>query len=82
MRYLRLDERLQLDGDTLLDMNAHAVTTLAQPAALLHRRSLRVAFGDRALRDEDENDASRASSSVDSTREWLPEHSRASAEKV
>jgi hypothetical protein len=81
MRYLRLDERLQLDGDTLLAMYAHAVTAIAQPAALLHRRSLRDAIVDRAVRDRNESDASRSLSSVDSARGWLPERLRAKCRK-
>jgi hypothetical protein len=56
MRYLRFDERLQLDGDTLLAMYAHAVTAIAQPAGLLRRRSLRDAFDDRSPRGRNENE--------------------------
>jgi hypothetical protein len=56
MRYLRLDERLQLDGDTLLAMHRRAVIAIAQPADLLRRRSLRDAIDDPSLRDRNENE--------------------------
>jgi hypothetical protein len=67
MRYVRLDKRLQLDGDALLAMHTLALTAIEQTACLSLASLLRDAFGDRPARDEGENNSLRASSPVDST---------------
>jgi hypothetical protein len=67
MRYVRLDERLQLDGDALFAMHSLAVTAIEEPACLARAASQREPISDRCVRDEDEINSLRASSSVDST---------------
>ena len=52
MRYLRFDERMQLDGETILAMHRRPVTAIAQPESLLCRRGLRDAIGERTLATE------------------------------
>ena len=71
MRYLRLDERLQLKGDTLLAMCTHAVTAIAQSECLPRRSLLRDAIGDRIVCAQNENDAPNSLSLIDFVREWL-----------
>jgi hypothetical protein len=66
MRYVRLDERLQLDGDTFSAMNSRAITAIDKPASLSCAPSLRDAISDRRVRGEDANNTLHASSSIDS----------------
>ena len=54
MRYVRLDEWLQLDGDALLAMHTLALTAIEQTACLALASMLRNAIGDRPARDKDE----------------------------
>ena len=67
MRYVRFDERLQLDGDAFFAMHLLADTALEGTACLSRAASLRETIGDRCARDEDEIDSTHASSPDDST---------------
>ena len=67
MRYVRFDERLQLDVDALFAMHSLAATALEETACHSRAASQRVSFGDRCARDKDEIDSTHASSSDDST---------------
>ena len=66
MRYVRLDERLQLDGDALIAMHLLAATALEETACLSRAASQRETNSDRCARDEGEISSLGASSSVDS----------------
>jgi hypothetical protein len=66
MRYVRFDERLQLDGDALFTMHPLAVTAIEDPECFSRAASLRATISDRCTRDADEINSPRASSSVDS----------------
>jgi hypothetical protein len=69
MRYLRLDERLQLSGEMLLVMHSRAATAIEGLASLSREPSQHDAISDRHARDEDEIDALFSSSRVVSTLE-------------
>lgn len=65
MRYVRLDERLQLDGDAFFAMHSLAAIPLKETARLLRAASRRETIGDRCARDEHEIDSTHASSPDD-----------------
>lgn len=67
MRYVRLDERLQLDGDALFAMHSLAAIPLEETACLSRATALRETIGDRCARDKDEIDSLHASPTDDST---------------
>jgi hypothetical protein len=67
MRYVRFDERLQLDGEALFAMHSLAIIAIEETACLSRAASQREAIGDRCARDDDEINSLRASSSVDFT---------------
>jgi len=67
MRYVRFDERLQLEGDALFAMHSLAAIPLEETACRSRAASQRETIGDQCARDEGEIDLLRASSSVDST---------------
>ena len=67
MRYVRFDERLQLDGDALFAMHSLADTALEETACHSRAASQRETIGDQCARDEDEIDSTHASSPDDST---------------
>jgi hypothetical protein len=66
MRYVRLDERLQLDVDAFFAMHSLADTAIEMAACLSRTASRCETIGDRCARDKDEINSLRASSSVDS----------------
>jgi hypothetical protein len=67
MRYVRRDERLQLDVRVLLAMDSLADTPVEMTSCRSRAASWREAIDDRCVRDEGEINSLRASSSVDST---------------
>jgi hypothetical protein len=66
MRYVRFDERLQLDVDALFAMHSLPGTAIETAACLSRAASRRETISDRCARDEDEINSLRTSSSVDS----------------
>ena len=56
MRYVRFDERLQLDEDALFAMHSLAATALEETACHSRAASQRETIGDECVRDEDEID--------------------------
>lgn len=67
MRYVRLDERLQLDMDALFAMHSLAHTAIETNSCLSPAALPREAINDRCARDKGEINSLRASPSVDST---------------
>jgi hypothetical protein len=66
MRYVWLDERLQLDVDALFAMHSLPDTAIETTSCRSCAASQREAINYRCARDEDEIDSLRASASVDS----------------
>ena len=67
MRYVRFDERLQLNRRHAFTMHSLAVTALEETAHLSRAASQRETFGERYARDKDEIDSLHASWADDPT---------------